>query len=496
MNSARRYYVSKPAVVGAANARSAASFAEYYAFADINNLQVHGFQAEHMNHFFDTVAGRNATHIGYDKKKGAADRIVDGVSIQVKYCQKAVDTLNAIFDPKLRTRLEYVEGGMPMKVEVPKDQHAEVVRLLRERIKAGRVDGIADPEMADKIIKRGHYTYQEAKDVLQPGTIAGLKYDVQTGAITGALVGIASLVWRTIDSLRAAYARDGVAITLDELVKIVLANLTPALEDAAVATAMHVAVAQLHKYTNASLLRGVGRPAAKQLVGAVGEKGRQNLSRWLLSKPLAGAAASSYLTRRVSEAVVGGTVAVGVAMVTPVAGLAMGKITATECVADVGIGVIHGAVGGGGWTTGMAAGAALGSVVPGFGTAVGGFIGGLVGMLSANAAVSYMLPTRQDAKQSAMEQGTMQRLTMAAVMDALDLMPDGVSDTQWAEYLADAHLEGAIAKDIEMLRFASEQKSVHLTMEEAAPRVAAVIQACRERVAWIQACRERVARTM
>ena len=47
----------------------------------------HGFAAERANHLYDKLTGKDATLVGDDNAKWGADRLVDGVNIQSKYCQ-------------------------------------------------------------------------------------------------------------------------------------------------------------------------------------------------------------------------------------------------------------------------------------------------------------------------------------------------------------------------------------------------------------------------
>lgn len=48
--------------------------------------QGHGFAAERANNLFDQITGHDAKIVGDDNIKNGADRIVDGIEIQSKYC--------------------------------------------------------------------------------------------------------------------------------------------------------------------------------------------------------------------------------------------------------------------------------------------------------------------------------------------------------------------------------------------------------------------------
>lgn len=59
-------------------------------FADnivFNASQGHGYAAEKANDLIDRIKGENAKVIGGDLSKNGADRIVNGVKIQTKYCK-------------------------------------------------------------------------------------------------------------------------------------------------------------------------------------------------------------------------------------------------------------------------------------------------------------------------------------------------------------------------------------------------------------------------
>lgn len=51
-----------------------------------HTMQGHGFAAEDANALHDTLRGKSVNKVGTDNAPDGADRIVDGVSIQVKYC--------------------------------------------------------------------------------------------------------------------------------------------------------------------------------------------------------------------------------------------------------------------------------------------------------------------------------------------------------------------------------------------------------------------------
>ena len=58
----------------------------------------HGFAAERANHLKDTLTGKDAKIIGGDNTKNGADRLVDGVNIQTKYCKTGSNCISECFE--------------------------------------------------------------------------------------------------------------------------------------------------------------------------------------------------------------------------------------------------------------------------------------------------------------------------------------------------------------------------------------------------------------
>ena len=60
--------------------------------------QGHGFAAERANTLYDKMTGHDAKIVGDDNAKNSADRIVDGVYIQSKYCATGSKCINECFE--------------------------------------------------------------------------------------------------------------------------------------------------------------------------------------------------------------------------------------------------------------------------------------------------------------------------------------------------------------------------------------------------------------
>ena len=59
--------------------------------------QGHGYAAERANNLFDNVRGHDAKIVGDNNIKNGADRILDGIQIQSKYCATGSRCINACF---------------------------------------------------------------------------------------------------------------------------------------------------------------------------------------------------------------------------------------------------------------------------------------------------------------------------------------------------------------------------------------------------------------
>lgn len=152
--------------------------------AAINNPAGHGELAEEANNIIDRLQGHQAVILGRDNAKNGADRSVDGVLIQTKYYKTARGSLEACFDPSSHQYRYLTEDRTPMQLEVPKDQYQQVLRGFEKKISQGKVPGVSDPRDAEKIVRKGKLTYDQAVNLAKPGTAESLKYDVATGAVT------------------------------------------------------------------------------------------------------------------------------------------------------------------------------------------------------------------------------------------------------------------------------------------------------------------------
>lgn len=167
-------------LAGAVNADMNAAAAETH-LDKFHAAQGHGFAAEQANHLYDILTGQDAVIVGGDNAKNGADRLVNGVSIQTKYCQSASGSVGAAFD---QGQYRYINpDGLLMQLEVPFEQYEQAVKLMQKRIQNGEVPGVTDPNEACNIVRKGHFTYAQARNIAKFGTVESLSFDATTGAI-------------------------------------------------------------------------------------------------------------------------------------------------------------------------------------------------------------------------------------------------------------------------------------------------------------------------
>ena len=82
--------------------------------------------------------------------KNGADRIVNGVNIQTKFCKTGSKCISECFDSNGDFRYKNADGT-PMQIEVPADKYDDAVKAMENRIKEGKVPKTTDPKDAKKI---------------------------------------------------------------------------------------------------------------------------------------------------------------------------------------------------------------------------------------------------------------------------------------------------------------------------------------------------------
>lgn len=315
--------------------------------------QGHGFAAENVNNMIDKLKGRNAEIIGGDNAKNGADRLVDGVKIQTKYCRTGARSVGEAFDNKGTGEYRYIdENGSPMQLEVPKDQYDAALKTLKIKIQNGKVPGVTNPDDAEKILIKGSITYGQAQNITKFGTIESLTYDAAEGAIV---------------SLSAA----GISFTITAVVYYAKTNdKTKALQTAMIqagttfikSITVYVSTQQLHRIGAVqTLLKGIN---AKHF-----PKSLQNILKSSLGL------SNNEINKMLRGTIVSSVVLISVSTAPDILRLVRGRMSSTQFLKN--IAVTSSSVAGG--IVGSIAGGALCSPLGPIGIVAGRFVGGAVG---------------------------------------------------------------------------------------------------------------------
>ncbi len=362
-----------------------------YASEKFSTPRGHGFAAESVNHLYDKIA--NGDFFGQGKVqlvgeeidpntgriiKNGADRIVNGTAIQTKYCKTGTKCVSECFE---NGKFRYLNSdGTPMQVEVPSDKYEAAVKAMENRIKNGEVPGVTDPKEAKNIVKKGHFTYEQAKNIAKAGTVESIAFDAVNGVIIAttafglsAVLSFATSVWNGEDF------------------NVALKNATyTGLKVGGVTFVTAVLASQLSKAGLNSALVG----SSEAIVRIMGPKVSAMLVNAFRSGTnIYGAAAMKSAAKLLRGNIITGAVTVVVLSSVDVVNIFRGRISGKQLFKSVTNTTATVAGGTAGWVAGAAAGAAFGSAVPIIGTAVCGVIGGIIGSFAAGAVSSKVSNT-------------------------------------------------------------------------------------------------------
>jgi len=347
----------------------------------------HGFAAERGNTFIDNLLGRNSSVVGDDNALNGPDRRIISRSgqrtwIQTKYCQSAQASVDAAFWDK-NYRYMNERTGRPMQLEVPKDQYAEAIRIMEDKIRDGQVPGVKDVSEAKKIVREGHLTYKQSVNLAKAGTIESLVYDASNGIVTGAVgFGIGALLTYGIQRYNGVSNEEALKMAAEEGFKT-----------GAAAFIGHVSTAQVLKL-NGGMARAIKKEYYLPLVKFIGKKLGTDVSKSVVQavgreiiKNNAGEVAIRHAAGRIlTNGAVGAGVTVIIYSIPEMIDYYNDRISKEQFVKNV---VVIGA-GATGSLAGGVGGAAAGAVFGGpIGAKVGGFVGGIVGGFAGGALANY-----------------------------------------------------------------------------------------------------------
>lgn len=340
--------------------------------------QGHGFAAERANTLYDRLTGHDAKVVGDDNEKNGVDRIVDGVSIQSKYCATGAKCVNECFEDNGSGAFRYMNNGKPMQIEVPNDKYDEAVRMMEEKIRRGQVKGVSNPDEAKNIIRKGHFTYTQARNIAKPGTVESLTYDAVTGTVTAAtsfgvsaMIAFATALWNGEDFDKALKLAtySGLKIGGTAFLTTVLAGqLTKMGLNSALVGSSEAIIAMMGPKASAVLINAF-RVGAKPIYGAAAMKSAAKLLR-------------------------GNAITAGVTFVVlssfDVVNIFRGRISGKQLFKNLTTTAATVGAGTAGWTGGAAIGSAI---LPGVGTVVGGLIGSAIAGGAAGKVANKVVGT-------------------------------------------------------------------------------------------------------
>lgn len=344
-----------------------------YGLDKFNTPRGHGFAAERANHIYDKLSGKDAKIVGDDNAKFGADRVVDGINIQSKYCNSGSKCIQECFE---NGKLKYLNpDGSPMKIEVPSDKYDSAIQAMENRIKNGEVPGVTDPNEAKNIVRKGHFTYEQAKNIAKFGTVESITFDAVNGAIIATTafglstaLTFATSIWNGEDfgvALKAA-TYSGLKVGGTTFITAILSS-------------------QLSKAGLNSVLVG----SSEAIVNIIGPKASAMLVNAFRSGTnIYGAAAMKSASKMLRGNAITGAVSVVVLSSVDVVNVFRGRISGSQLFKNVTNTASAVAGGTAGWVSGATAGAFAGSFVPIIGTAVGGFVGGLLGSFAGGSVAS------------------------------------------------------------------------------------------------------------
>lgn len=347
--------------------------------------QGHGFAAERANHLIDVGKGKRAHLVGDDFAKAGPDRLVDGIEIQSKYCATPKATVNSCFSRS--GKLIYQTRGRPMKIEVPKDQYPEVVKLMAKKLQTADVTAAAARKQARSIVVEGNVEYATARRIVEAGSIDSITFDVANGAMSAGIAGSVSVtiayaraIWDGADAetaLRAACATGLKVGGVTWLSSVLAAQIS------------RTGVQALTREGSGWLVKQLGSKATLTIASALGA-GQRAAGTELVKQGaarLTGKAAERFLTKAMSANVVTAAATTAILSAGDLCRVFSGHISKAQLFKNVS----NTAAGVGGGMAGASAGAAQGAIylgwVPG-GPAVGAAVGALVGSLVAGTAAA------------------------------------------------------------------------------------------------------------
>lgn len=342
-----------------------------YGMDKFNTPKGHGFAAERANHIYDKLTGKDAQIVGDDNAKWGADRVVDNVNIQSKYCNSGSKCIQECFKDG---KMKYINAdGTPMQIEVPSDKYEDAVKAMEGRIRKGEVPGVTDTNKAKDIVRKGHFTYEQAKNIAKAGTIESLTFDAVNSAIVAKDVfGITATISFAINLWNG------------EEFDVAIKNAAySGLKVGGISFASGILTSQITKMGMNSALVG----STDAIVNIMGPKASQLLvNEFRSGKNIYGAAAMKSASKMLRGNFISGIASFAIMSSVDFVDIFRGRISGEQLVKNLADTASSVAGGGAGWIAGVAVGSVAGPI----GMIVGGFLGAFAGGTAASKASKYV----------------------------------------------------------------------------------------------------------
>lgn len=350
-----------------------------YGTTKFNGSRGYGFAAERANHLYDILTGKESIILGDDNVLNGPDRMVNGKAIQTKYCQDGRTCIQECFS---NGKFRYMNSdGTPMQIEVPLDKYEDAVNAMKRRIERGEIPNVTNPEDAKKIVRKGIFTYEQAKNIAKAGTVESIIFDSVTGAV------IATTSFGISSCLTFA-----VLMWNGEDFDVALKNATYCgLKVGGTAFMTTILTNQITKMGAEKAIIG----GTNKLVKLLGPKATSILANAFRSgKNIYGAAATRNLSKLLSGNILTAGVSIVVLSTVDIINIFRGRISGAQLfknIANTTSTVAGGTIGWmGGTAVGTKVGAMVGSAIPVLGTiagaGVGAVVGGVLGSFKAGKA--------------------------------------------------------------------------------------------------------------
>jgi hypothetical protein len=331
----------------------------------------HGFAAEDANALDEKLFFKRVEKTGSTNEQNGSDRITNGISIQTKYYSTAQGSINGAFDSK--TGFYRYEGQI---LEIPKDQYEEAINLFKEKIKDGYVKGVTDPDKAYDVIKKGNYTYTQAKNIAKAGNIDSLKFDIKNQTVSCfCSFGISFVIQYAVCIWKGAETKEAFKVALTQSLKSgALTLIIGASSQQLLRTTLGRGIAKLSTKLSRPIINTIYKTKS-------GKDAVEKMASFIFRKQLSGVSANT-VTKLLRTNLITSSVSTVILSIPDfykvlTSRLSWGQFGKNSIITVSSVG----GGGSGGWV-----GAFVGSAVcPGLGTIIGGIVGGLGGALGASS---------------------------------------------------------------------------------------------------------------